>query len=54
MNALYWDFFARHESRLAANPRIGMSYVTLRKMSPSDRTAIHDQAQYTLSKMDHL
>lgn len=54
MNALYWDFFARHESRLAANPRIGMSYVTLRKMSPSDRTAIHDQAQYTLGKMDHL
>lgn len=32
-NALYWDFFARNGERLAANPRLGMVYRQLSKMS---------------------
>ena len=43
-NALYWDFFARNEATLAKNPRIGMAYVTLRKMSADERAAITEQA----------
>ena len=40
-NALYWDFFARNGERLAANPRLGMVYRQLAKMSP----AVLDAAQ---------
>jgi deoxyribodipyrimidine photolyase-related protein len=54
MNALYWDFFMRHEKRLANNPRIGMTYVTLRKMSDIDKDAIRHQAQQTFRIIDTL
>ena len=40
-NALYWDFFVRNTQRLAANPRLGMVYRQLAKMSP----AVLDAAQ---------
>lgn len=39
-NALYWDFFARNEDRLSSNPRIGMVYPQLRKMTPAAREAL--------------
>ena len=39
-NALYWDFFARNEERLSSNPRIGMVYPQLRKMTPAAREAL--------------
>jgi deoxyribodipyrimidine photolyase-related protein len=32
-NALYWDFFARHQQRLQKNPRLGLVYRQLEKMS---------------------
>lgn len=54
MNALYWDFFDRHEKRLSNNPRIGMSYMTLRKMKDSDKEDFRTQAKNTLLKMDSL
>ena len=43
-NSLYWDFFARNESTLAHNPRIGMVYPQLRKMAPEAVHAFKEQA----------
>jgi deoxyribodipyrimidine photolyase-related protein len=54
MNALYWDFFMRHHDRLSQNPRIGMTYQTLKKMSLEEKQAIQNQAALTLSKMEFL
>jgi len=54
MNSLYWDFFDRHQDQLASNPRIGMSYVTLKKMAPEDLAAIKFQAKMLLSKINEL
>jgi len=34
-NALYWDFFARNRERLGTNPRLGMVYRQLAKMTPA-------------------
>ncbi|CAA9235403.1 MAG: Deoxyribodipyrimidine photolyase [uncultured Craurococcus sp.] len=44
MNALYWDFIARHERRFSANPRMAMPLQTLRKMAPEKRDALRAQA----------
>ena len=44
MNALYWDFIARHERRFAGNPRMAMPLQTLRRMAPEKRAALHAQA----------
>ena len=43
-NALYWDFFDRHAQQFEKNPRIGMAYRQLAKMTTEDRQAIRDQA----------
>ncbi|RQW81138.1 MAG: cryptochrome/photolyase family protein [Methylococcus sp.] len=51
-NALYWDFFARHGERLAGNPRLGMVYRQLDKMSRDDKAAITAQAEAVLSRVD--
>jgi len=44
-NALYWDFYLRHQALLARNPRIGMAYRQLAAMSQAERDAIQTQAQ---------
>ena len=44
-NYLYWDFYARHESRFAKNPRVGMALKTLNKKEPGEREAIADSAR---------
>jgi deoxyribodipyrimidine photolyase-related protein len=43
-NSLYWDFFSRNEATLASNPRIGMVYPQLRKMSAEALRALTEQA----------
>ena len=53
-NALYWDFFARNQSLLSANPRLGMVYRQLTKMSEGDRMAIASQANQIRSRLDSL
>ena len=53
-NALYWDFFARNEARLASNPRIGMVYPQLRKMAPADVQALRAQADAVRGRLDEL
>ena len=51
-NALYWDFIARHERKLAANPRMAMPYRTWAKQRPGDRRATRAQAASFLAALD--
>ncbi len=43
-NALYWDFLARNERKLARNPRLAMPYRNWNRMSVEDRAALRKQA----------
>lgn len=43
-NYLYWDFYARHETRFARNPRVGMALKTLAKKTPAERRKIAESA----------
>lgn len=53
-NALYWDFFARNEQHLASNPRIGMVYPQLRKMSAEARQDLSERAIYLRHHLEEL
>ncbi len=53
-NSLYWDFLMRHEETLSKNPRIGMGYQLLKKMSTSDKNEISLQAQTILQHIEEL
>lgn len=44
-NYLYWDFLARNKEKLGNNPRLGMPYRTLNKMTDAKRHAIHRDSQ---------
>jgi deoxyribodipyrimidine photolyase-related protein len=41
---LYWDFLARHEARLAKNPRMVMQVKNLARHTPAQRHAIAERA----------
>ena len=51
-NALYWDFFARHEDKLGANPRLRMPYRTWAKQSTEAQAATRAQAAAFLAALD--
>jgi len=51
---LYWDFHARHANTLSKNPRIGMVYRQLEKMTPEAKSAITDQAIQWRSRLNTL
>jgi deoxyribodipyrimidine photolyase-related protein len=51
-NALYWDFIARHEDKLANNPRMALVYRNWAKQSPEDRAALRKQAAAFLQSLD--
>lgn len=53
-NSLYWHFYARNETLLGKNPRIGMMYNVLRKMDPAERNQILNQADQYLNQIEHL
>ena len=53
-NALYWDFFARHQDRLRGNHRLAMVYRTWEKMPPDTREALRMQAAATLARLETL
>ena len=43
-NALYWDFLARHEEALRANPRMALVMKQLEKLDPAERASIRATA----------
>ena len=53
-NSLYWNFYDKHEDKLAKNPRIGMMYNVWRKMKPEDKSSILEQADYYLKNKNEL
>ena len=53
-NSLYWNFFDRHESKLAKNPRISMVYKAWYKMAPEAKIALLEQAQHYLENIENL
>jgi deoxyribodipyrimidine photolyase-related protein len=53
-NALYWDFYLRHEHRLRSNPRIAMAYRHIDKMSAEERHAITERASWLKDHCDEL
>jgi len=53
-NALYWDFHLRHEALLRKNPRIGMVYRQIDRMSVEEKQAIRDQARHHRENLHRL
>lgn len=53
-NSLYWNFYDKHESKLAKNPRIGMMYNVWNKMNPDAKAELLMQADYYLKNINEL
>lgn len=53
-NSLYWNFYDRHEAKLAKNPRIGMMYKVWHNMESEARAALLEQAAFYLKQVDTL
>lgn len=53
-NSLYWNFYIENESLLSKNPRIGMAYMQLNKMSDSEKDSIRLQASNYLDNIKIL
>ena len=53
-NSLYWDFYDRSREKLVKNPRIGMMYPILNKMSPDELEKILTQAAFYKENADSL
>ena len=53
-NSLYWNFYDKHEDKLAKNPRIGMMYNVWKKMQPNAKADLLEQANYYLSHINEL
>ena len=51
-NFLYWDFIARHQQRLEANPRMAMPARTLSRMDPARITAMRAEAARFLDALN--
>ena len=51
-NYLYWDFLDRNRNKLASNPRVGMMYKTLDRMSPEKYESVKADAAEFLNKLD--
>ena len=53
-NSLYWNFFITHKEKLKKNPRIGMAYRNIDRMSHSEIKQITAQAEHYLSDIEKL
>jgi deoxyribodipyrimidine photolyase-related protein len=51
-NYLYWDFLIRNREQLGRNPRLGMPYRTLDKMTTEKIAAIQSDATRFLTALD--
>lgn len=53
-NALYWDFLARHRSKLGSNGRLALSYKRYDETSDTRRQALRAHAAELLEHLDDL
>jgi deoxyribodipyrimidine photolyase-related protein len=53
-NSLYWDFYERHRDQLSNNPRIGMAYRNLDRMTSDEKAAILQQAAHWKANLNDL
>jgi deoxyribodipyrimidine photolyase-related protein len=53
-NTLYWDFLIRNRAKLEKNPRIGMGYQLLAKMSEKEKREITQKAASILDSIEEL
>jgi len=53
-NSLYWHFYEHHRDKLAPNPRIGMAYRLLDKMTKTEKNQILRQAEHYLTHLNDL
>jgi deoxyribodipyrimidine photolyase-related protein len=53
-NSLYWNFFIKHKEKLKKNPRIGMAYKNIDRMSQSEVQEITAQAERYLTDIEKL
>ena len=51
---LYWNFLDRHEAALAANPRTALMAKSVARRSAEERSALRDEAQAVLGRLDTL
>ena len=51
-NYLYWDFLDRNSETLSGNPRLGMPYRNLARMTPEKRQANQSDSQKLLNDPD--
>jgi deoxyribodipyrimidine photolyase-related protein len=52
-NYLYWDFLDRNKEKLGNNPRLGMPYRTLNKMTDEKRQTIQHDSQIFFKALDN-
>jgi deoxyribodipyrimidine photolyase-related protein len=53
-NSLYWNFYDKHEAKLAKNPRIGMMYNVWKGMEHQAKLEILEQAEHYLNQINEL
>ena len=53
-NSLYWNFYDKHENKLAKNPRIGMMYNVWKRMLPNAKADLLQQAEIYLKNIESL
>ncbi len=51
-NYLYWDFLERNGEKLRGNPRMGLIYKNLHRMSDEKRAAVRDDSQRFFRALD--
>jgi deoxyribodipyrimidine photolyase-related protein len=52
-NYLYWDFLDRNKEKLGNNPRLGMPYRTLNKMTDEKRQTIQRDGQIFFKALEN-
>jgi len=54
LNALYWDFWLRHQGRFLNNPRVGMAVRQAAQMPPAEQAAIRRKAAELRADLEGL
>lgn len=54
LNALYWDFWLRHQKTFLNNPRIGMAVRQAANLSPVEQAAIRRKAEEIRTNIEEL